>query len=203
VPGLPRGRGGRGPAWGLLSQPYVSTLCSTHVCQHRQDRRTCVGGQSWREEALHGIDGGWWRFGCAALCCAGKLLTGNTGYRLALRAAATKTKSQKRFALLADLHPNIKYYIIRPAASSQCKRGSGGCALPLKYALPIGRAPAMMSAMQSSSQRLKSKLKPHLEHSRRTAASQSRQLASALASHSHVPLFPCDPHRVKRARLHR
>jgi hypothetical protein len=26
VPGLPRGRGGRGPAWGLLSQPYVTTF---------------------------------------------------------------------------------------------------------------------------------------------------------------------------------
>jgi hypothetical protein len=58
VPGLPRGRGGRGPAWGLLSQPYVSTLCSTHVSQHRQDRRTCVGGQSGPSVPYHRMSDG-------------------------------------------------------------------------------------------------------------------------------------------------
>jgi hypothetical protein len=67
---------------------------------------------------VYGIGCGVWPCGdlaarpCAlcSLCCAGKLLTGNTEYRLALRAAATKSDSR---SLRTYTSGNIKFYIIK------------------------------------------------------------------------------------------
>jgi hypothetical protein len=38
--------GAAGTRHGACSAIHVNTLWSTHACQHRQDRRTCVGGHS-------------------------------------------------------------------------------------------------------------------------------------------------------------
>jgi hypothetical protein len=52
----------------------------------------------------------WWRFGYAASCCAGKLLTGNIGSLCALRAAATK--SAPRSLRTYTPYSNIKYWAV-------------------------------------------------------------------------------------------
>jgi hypothetical protein len=75
----------------------------------RPRERSNTSGWREEEEALRGIDGGNLAFGCAALCCAGKLLTGNTG---------SLCEQQPLKALCAPCGPIPQYKILYyPVAS--------------------------------------------------------------------------------------